>query len=129
MGLDVSAPIGTPVYAAKQGRVVFAGRAPGYGISVGISHGPNESTWYSHMNQQIVRAGMDVYGGQVIGEVGRTSEGPEAVTTEWGQRMGAHLHFEVHPTAEPRWEYQNAARTDPIRWLAREGIEPFGRRW
>jgi murein DD-endopeptidase MepM/ murein hydrolase activator NlpD len=129
MGLDISAPMGTPIYAAKDGRVVFAGRAPGYGISVGISHGPNESTWYAHLNQQIARVGLDVYGGQVIGEVGRTSEGPEAFTTDWGRRMGAHLHFEVHPTSSPRWQYQNAARISPSSWLRIQGIEAFGRRW
>lgn len=129
MGIDISGPIGTPVYAAKGGRVVWAGRAPGYGISVGISHGSNESTWYAHLNQEIVSVGLDVYGGQVIGEVGRTSEGPEAITTDWGRRMGSHLHFEVHPTAEPRWQYQNAARTDPVPWCQRNGIDFFGRGW
>lgn len=129
MGMDISAPIGTPVYAAKDGRVVFAGRAPGYGIAVGISHGSRESTWYAHLNQHNARVGLDVLGGDVIGEVGRTSEGPEATTTDWGQRMGAHLHFEVHPSEEPNWRAQNAARTDPARWLIVQGINAFGRRW
>lgn len=129
MGFDVSAPIGTPVYAAKQGTVVYAGRAPGYGIAVGISHGARESTWYAHLNQTIVRAGLQVYGGQVIGEVGRTSEGDEATTTDWGRQMGAHLHFEVHPTEEPNWRAQNAARLDPARWVQQQGIDFYGRRW
>lgn len=128
MGMDISAPIGTPVFAAKAGRVTYAGRAPGYGISVGISHG-NESTWYAHLNQTIANVGAQVHGGQIIGEVGRTTEGDEAITTDWGRAMGAHLHFEVHPTAEPNWRAQNAPRIDPATWLSRQGIDFYGRRW
>lgn len=127
-GFDVSAPIGTLVYAAKGGRVVYAGRAPGYGIAVGISHAPNLSTWYAHLNRRTVNVGDTVRGGDIVGEVGRTTEGDEAITTQWGQRMGAHLHFEVHPTAEPRWQYQNAQRTEPTRWVNQQGIAPFGQR-
>lgn len=127
MGIDISAPIGTPVFAAKDGVVVFAGRAPGYGIAVGINHG-NESTWYAHLNSEVMSVGMRVYGGQVIGEVGRTSEGPEAITTEWGRRMGAHLHFEVFP-GPLRWQYDNARRRDPVPWLRQNGIDFFGERF
>lgn len=129
MGIDISAPIGTPVFAAKSGRVVFSGRAPGYGIAVGISHGPRESTWYAHLNQAVVAVGAHVQGGQVIGEVGRTTEGPEAITTDWGRRMGTHLHFEVHPATEPYWQASRLARTDPVVWARQQGIDFFGSRW
>jgi murein DD-endopeptidase MepM/ murein hydrolase activator NlpD len=129
MGVDVSAPMGTPVFAAKSGTVTFAGRAPGYGIAVGISHGPNESTWYAHLNSEVATPGMQVHGGQLIGEVGRTSEGPEAITTDWGRRMGTHLHFEVFRSQNPMWQYDNAPRVDPVVWMRQNGIAFFGDRW
>jgi murein DD-endopeptidase MepM/ murein hydrolase activator NlpD len=104
-GTDYAAPIGTPVKAAGNGKVTFAGRQNGYGNVVIIQHGSRYETRYAHLNgfARDVRAGRSVKQGQVIGYVGMT-----------GLATGPHLHYEfrvdgVHrdsltiklPTAEP----------------------------
>jgi murein DD-endopeptidase MepM/ murein hydrolase activator NlpD len=83
-GVDLAAGVGTPVYAANSGRVIFAGRSNyGYGIAVVISHGPF-STLYGHLNSENVSCGQLVGAGQLIGAVGLT-----------GNTSGPHLHFEI----------------------------------
>lgn len=83
-GIDLAAPVGTPVYAANGGNVVFAGRSYwGYGLAVVISHGPF-TTLYGHLSQVNVSCGQTVGTGQVIGLVGST-----------GNSSGPHLHFEI----------------------------------
>jgi peptidoglycan hydrolase-like protein with peptidoglycan-binding domain len=83
-GIDIRAPKGTPVYAARAGEVVFSGWAAGYGFLVVISHGKGERTWYGHESRIDVRKGVWVDGGVRIGLVGAT-----------GDATGPHLHFEV----------------------------------
>lgn len=83
-GIDLAAPAGTPIYAAKAGRVEVAGwSSVGYGFHVVLDHGGLE-TLYAHMSRIAVRAGQWVEAGQVIGYVGST-----------GWSTGPHLHFEV----------------------------------
>ena len=89
-GVDVSAREGTPVNAMKNGTVVEAGTASGYGLVVVIQHGPNLRTLYGHLSRIAVRAGQRVDGGELIGNVGRT-----------GNATGAHLHFEVWRYGRP----------------------------
>jgi murein DD-endopeptidase MepM/ murein hydrolase activator NlpD len=126
-GLDLSAPIGTPVFAALGGQVVGSNRISGYGNTVQISHG-NCSTLYAHLNQPAVYVGQQVTGGDIIGEVGRTTEGEEELTSPWGTVMGAHLHFEIHPVPRPILT-RTFRRLDPIRWLAQQGIAQYRERW
>ena len=83
-GIDIVAPKGTPVYAARAGIVAFSGWAAGYGFLVVISHGRGERTWYGHLSRIDVRKGVLVDGGVRIGLVGTT-----------GDATGPHLHFEV----------------------------------
>ncbi|WP_337845822.1 peptidoglycan DD-metalloendopeptidase family protein [Thermus sp.] len=84
-GIDLAAPYGTPIVAAKAGQVEVAGwSSVGYGFHVVLDHGGGVETLYAHMNRIAVRSGQWVKAGQVIGYVGST-----------GWSTGPHLHFEV----------------------------------
>lgn len=85
-GIDIAAPVGTPIYAAADGTVTLAGRSSGYGNRITISHGNGLSTLYGHMydNGLLVSAGQKVKRGQKIAVVGN-----------FGRSTGPHLHFEV----------------------------------
>jgi LysM repeat protein len=83
-GLDLSAPVGTPIIAASDGVVEFKGRNGGYGNTVIIRHKGGYKTIYAHCSTITVSEGETVKMGTVIGSVGRT-----------GTATGAHLHFEV----------------------------------
>jgi len=84
-GIDLAAPYGTPIVAAKAGQVEVAGwSSMGYGFHVVLDHGGGVETLYAHMSRIAVRAGQWVEAGQVIGYVGST-----------GWSTGPHLHFEV----------------------------------
>lgn len=126
-GIDIGAPIGTPVYCAKDGRVLSTRAISGYGNCILVTH-TDQSTLYAHLDQSIVVPGMMLSGGDLIGLVGRTSAGPDGVIPDWGHRMSSHLHFEAHNHPEPNLgDY--AQRLDPIRWLRNNGIEQYGRRY
>ncbi len=91
-GIDLAAPYGTPILAAKAGQVQVAGwSAWGYGNHVVLDHGGGVSTLYAHMSRIAVRPGQWVEAGQVIGYVGST-----------GWSTGPHLHFEVRVNDQPR---------------------------
>jgi murein DD-endopeptidase MepM/ murein hydrolase activator NlpD len=83
-GIDISAPIGTPIRATADGVVKSAAMESGYGREVIIDHGNNLETCYAHMSGFAVMAGQTVVRGQVIGYVGVS-----------GRTTGAHLHYEV----------------------------------
>ncbi len=83
-GTDVRAPHGTPIDAAGNGVVIFAGRQSGYGNVVYIDHGGGVVTRYGHMQKILAAKGDVVAAGQRIGKVGAT-----------GRATGPHLHFEV----------------------------------
>ncbi|HCF30169.1 MAG TPA: hypothetical protein DEV81_23880 [Cyanobacteria bacterium UBA11049] len=86
-GVDIAAPIGTPIMAAAPGVVVKAGwNSGGYGNLVDIQHADGTVTRYGHNKRILVRAGQIVQQGQQISEMGNT-----------GFSTGPHLHFEVHP--------------------------------
>jgi murein DD-endopeptidase MepM/ murein hydrolase activator NlpD len=84
-GTDYAAPTGTPIWAAGDGRIEFAGRKGGYGNAVIIDHGRGITTLYGHMSRfgRDARTGRKVTQGQVIGYVGTT-----------GASTGPHLHYE-----------------------------------
>ena len=85
MGTDYAAPTGTPVHAAGEGRVSFAGRRGGYGNAVVLAHSNSVSTLYGHMSRfaRNIRVGTHVQQGEIIGFVGMT-----------GLATGPHLHYE-----------------------------------
>jgi len=85
-GIDIAAPTGTPVVAARSGTVTYAGwSTQGYGNLVRIRHADDSETWYAHFSSVSVSVGQYVSQGSVIGRVGST-----------GLSTGPHLHFELH---------------------------------
>ena len=108
-GVDIAAPIGTPVYTPEAGVVLQAGPASGFGLAVAVQHGDGTITLYGHINQYFVSAGQVVSAGQQIAEVGNR-----------GQSTGPHLHFEVHNGGL----YAN--RVNPTPWLSARGISLGG---
>jgi lipoprotein NlpD len=84
-GIDMAAPIGTPVYSAAAGVVIYAGdQVRGYGNMVVIRHNDGLVSVYAHSSVLLVHTGEVVGAGQEIARVGDT-----------GRSTGAHLHFEV----------------------------------
>ncbi|MDR2156973.1 MAG: peptidoglycan DD-metalloendopeptidase family protein [Clostridiales Family XIII bacterium] len=90
-GADFRNPQGTPIYAAAEGTVTFAGWYAGYGYLVKINHGGGLETWYAHCSVLNVTGGEYVGRGQQIAQVGST-----------GQSTGYHLHFEVRVNGTPQ---------------------------
>ena len=83
-GMDIGAPWGSPIHAATDGVVQFAGRTGGYGNFVKLAGPGGIATGYGHMSRIAVHTGTRVARGQVIGYVGST-----------GLSTGPHLHWEV----------------------------------
>ncbi len=106
-GIDLAAPIGTPVYALTDGVVEKAGPASGFGMWVVLRHTDGTSSVYGHINQALVEVGQKVRAGDEIAEVGNR-----------GQSTGPHLHLEV-------WE-QDGTKTNPLPWLTERGIDVTG---
>jgi murein DD-endopeptidase MepM/ murein hydrolase activator NlpD len=94
-GVDFASPLGTPIYATGNGKVVDAGFSTGgHGNRVVINHGFGYQTLYGHMYRIKARVGDEVKRGEVIGYVGST-----------GKSTGPHVHYEVH---------HNGVEVDPI---------------
>ncbi|MCG6955458.1 MAG: M23 family metallopeptidase [Gemmatimonadetes bacterium] len=89
-GIDIAAPMGTPIFAAAKGRVVRAGWVVGYGLTVEIDHGFGYTTLYGHASKLLVKQGQKVSRGDVIAQVGST-----------GLSTGPHLHYEVRVNGVP----------------------------
>ena len=98
-GIDIAAPVGTPIYAVAPGEVISSGwNSGGYGNLVKIRHPDGSVTLYAHNSRLNVRRGQQVTQGQKIAEMGST-----------GYSTGPHLHFEVHP--------QGSGAANPIAYL------------
>jgi murein DD-endopeptidase MepM/ murein hydrolase activator NlpD len=83
-GIDLAAPVGTPILSAEAGKVVYSGWKQGYGYFVAVDHGHGFQTHYAHCSKLLVRIGQTVNKGEQIAKVGNT-----------GHSTGPHLHFEV----------------------------------
>lgn len=83
-GTDIAGKSGDPIYAYKDGVVVFAGWGGSYGNLVKIDHGNGIQTWYAHNSKILVSVGQSVSQGETVSLMGRT-----------GFATGNHLHFEV----------------------------------
>lgn len=83
-GIDIAAPVGAPVAAARPGKVLQAGERGGYGLCVELLHADGETSRYAHLSQIGVVVGEQLLQGQALGRVGQT-----------GHATGPHLHFEV----------------------------------
>jgi murein DD-endopeptidase MepM/ murein hydrolase activator NlpD len=89
-GIDLAAPLGTPIRAARSGTVIYAGEQRGYGLIAIIEHANGLTTLYAHNRELKVKTGQRVSDGQVIATVG-----------ESGRTTGPHLHFEVRKEGVP----------------------------
>ena len=83
-GIDISTPAGTPVRAARTGRVLYSDQLRAYGNLVIVDHGEGYASVYAHNRDNRVRAGDLVRQGDVIAAVGET-----------GRTFGPNLHFEI----------------------------------
>ena len=90
-GVDIGATHGNPIWASKEGRVIFAGGKGGYGNTVIIQHEGNVATLYAHMSEFRSSEGDWVDRGEVIGLIGST-----------GWSTGPHLHFETRIDGVPK---------------------------
>lgn len=81
-GTDFSAKYGTPIYAIRSGKVIFAGINGGYGKVVKIRHTKGYTSFYAHQSKIKVKSGQNVAKGEVIGYIGST-----------GRSTGPHLHL------------------------------------
>ena len=90
-GIDIGAPTGTPIWATKEGTVIFSGVQSGYGNVVIVSHGGGLTTLYGHQSRIAASNGQRVGQGDTIGYVGNT-----------GRSTGPHLHFETRYGGTPR---------------------------
>jgi len=83
-GIDIANAVGTPIFAAASGTVVFSGWSSGYGNLIILEHSNGDQTYYAHNSANRVRVGDVVASGQWIAEMGST-----------GRSTGSHLHFEI----------------------------------
>ncbi len=96
-GQDIATASGTPVAAAANGTVTFAGWQNGYGQIVVVDHGDGLTTRYGHLSHIDVTVGQNLTRGDLLGNVGST-----------GRSTGPHLHYEVRIDDEP---------VDPMQYL------------
>lgn len=99
-GIDIGAPPGTPVRAARDGTVIYSDTLRGYGNVVIIGHAGNYATVYAHNEENLVGVGARIRQGQLVARVGRT-----------GRTSGSNLHFEIRK--------DNVAR-NPVYFLPRQ---------
>ena len=106
-GVDLTAPSGSPIYAAASGTVELAAGGHGYGKHVVLRHDGGYTTIYAHLSLYAggLKIGQRVEQGQVIGYVGRT-----------GVATGPHLHFEVRQDNQP---------VDPLTLTAHQFVAPL----
>jgi murein DD-endopeptidase MepM/ murein hydrolase activator NlpD len=89
-GVDLSAPMGTPVHAAADGIVEHASWGGQYGNLVVIDHGNGMQTWYAHLSRFLVVPGQEIRRGDILGRSGAT-----------GRVTAPHLHYEVRVGGTP----------------------------
>jgi len=102
VGIDVSAPMGSPIEAPAAGVVSEARWEAGYGNMVTIEHGFGIKTMFAHASKILVRPGQKVARGERIALVGNS-----------GLSTGPHLHYEVHVKGRP---------VDPLRYVLPDGV-------
>ncbi len=104
-GVDLAAPLGTPIFATTDGVVLRAGRASGYGNAVYLQDPDGNVHVYGHMRYYDVEAGQIVHAGDQIAKVGNE-----------GQSTGPHLHYQIHRGG------MGGRPIDPEEFLAERGV-------
>jgi murein DD-endopeptidase MepM/ murein hydrolase activator NlpD len=99
-GIDISAPVGTPVKVTADGVVLHSNWNGGYGRCVIVDHGNGYQTWYAHLSRMDVVEGQELRQGDIVGLVGAT-----------GRATGPHLHYEVRIRATPVNPYRFMQRS------------------
>jgi murein DD-endopeptidase MepM/ murein hydrolase activator NlpD len=103
LGIDIAAPIGTPILSVADGVIIEAGPASGFGLWVRVQHADGTITVYGHVNDYVVSEGQRVKAGQMIAHMGNR-----------GFSTGPHLHFEV-------WA-PGGQKVNPLTWLNQRGV-------
>jgi murein DD-endopeptidase MepM/ murein hydrolase activator NlpD len=103
LGMDIAAPIGTPINVPLAGTVISSGPASGFGLWVRVQHADGTITVYGHINRSLVSVGQQVQAGQQIAEVGNR-----------GESTGPHLHIEVITPG--------GTKINPQPWLDQHGF-------
>ncbi len=104
-GIDIAAPVGDAVLAAKSGRVSLAGPKGGYGNFVEIRHPDGLTSRYAHLSEIRAAAGEWIRQGQIIGRTGKTGNARSRV-------IQPHLHFEIR---------RGGTALDPMDWFEKGG--------
>ena len=104
-GIDLAAPLGTPILAATDGVVLRAGPASGFGNAIYIQDADGDVQVYGHMRYYFVHAGEIVHAGDLIAKVG-----------DQGESTGPHLHFQLDRGS------MFGRPFDPIPWFQARGI-------
>lgn len=108
-GVDILAPVGTPVRAAADGVVRLAEYMSGYGRIVIIDHGNRLETCYAHLSRFAVVAGQEIRRGELVGQVGTS-----------GRVTAPHLHYEVRRHSNPINPYTFLAKSPVARPVQRD---------
>jgi murein DD-endopeptidase MepM/ murein hydrolase activator NlpD len=120
-GIDIGAPMGSPVYAAAQGVVVHAIRVPGtpgfrgYGKVIVVQHPNHLYTLYSHLSRVDTNVGDTVFPETMIGLVGDSCDTDDDANHKCSN---THLHFEISKRGYP--QPSEAPRLDPTAYLTKE---------
>ncbi|HYL79223.1 MAG TPA: M23 family metallopeptidase, partial [Candidatus Acidoferrum sp.] len=101
-GLDIAAPLGTPIQVTADGIVSFAGPLAAFGNVVFVNHGHGFTSFYAHVSTSRVKEGQAVRRGDVIAYVGMS-----------GRTTGPHVHYEVQV---------NGATVNPLKYV----VDPTG---
>ena len=96
-GIDIAAPVGTPVVAPKDGTVIATGNSPTFGIFLRLRHADGYISFYAHLHRLAVAAGDDVLQGEKLAYSGNT-----------GRSTGPHLHFGL---------FRDGQYVDPINYV------------
>lgn len=100
-GIDIGGKYGDPVYATADGVVSFVGYDSSHGNNIIIDHSGGIKTRYMHLSKNLVKKGVKVTKGDLIGQIGST-----------GRSTGAHLHYEV---------IKNGKQVDPRPYMSSSG--------
>jgi len=88
--IDIAGRVGDPVFAVKDGTVIFTGKRNGYGNMIILRHNNEIFSVYAHNSINLVRNGQNIKQGQIIAKIGST-----------GKSTAPHLHFEIRKNIKP----------------------------